>query len=69
MQDAEPKTSVTDTDGLCSAPGPRLSPSARPPASSPCQAPGIPPSAYSPLPGPRHPSPAFHLHGLSPLLS
>ena len=57
-QDSKLKSSVTDTDGLCSAPGPRLSPSARPPASSPCQAPGIPPPAYPPLPGPRHPSPA-----------
>ena len=34
-QDSKPKSSVTDTDGLCSAPGPRLSPSARPPAPLP----------------------------------
>jgi hypothetical protein len=37
MQDVEPKTSATDTDGLCSAPGPRL------PPPSPCPAPGTPP--------------------------
>ena len=47
-QDSKPKSSVTDTDGLCSAPGPRLSPSARPPASSPCQTPGIPPLCLPP---------------------
>ena len=53
-QDPRPKTSVTGTDGLCSAPGPRPPPSACPPAPFLCQAPGTPP-----LPGPLHPSPCL----------
>ena len=64
-QDSKPKSSVTDTDGLCSAPGPRLSLSARPPASSPCQAPGIPPLCLPPSARPPAPLPPLFTYTAS----